>query len=165
MKRILLFFILALFTATAPMVWAKSRHTPMMQDVVADLAFAKDAVLIKRADGKLVAMEVEIARTPQQMHQGLMFRTSLASESGMLFLSSKTRKVTMWMKNTYIPLDMWFIDENGVIVDIKYHAKPESLQYISSSQPVLAVLEVNAGYTQKMGIALGDKVRYQAFGS
>lgn len=101
--------------------------------------------------------EVEVARTPQEQENGLMFRRKLAPNHGMLFLFSPPRDVGMWMKNTYVPLDMFFI-RGGKIVRIAENATPESLKLISSGQPVSAVLEVPGGTAQRIGVKAGDKV-------
>src|SRR5215467_8399760 len=108
--------------------------------------------------------KIEVAETPAQMTQGLMFRTSLALDAGMLFDYKEPTTTTMWMRNTLIPLDMLFVDERGRIVNIHERAVPQSLDIISSTAPVRAVIELNGGTAARLGIAPGDRVVYPAFG-
>lgn len=106
---------------------------------------------------------IETADTKAKMIKGLMFRKSLPSNSGMLFIFDKThpQPVSMWMKNTYIPLDMLFIDEAGKIIGIAQNTQPLSLKTISpTTKPVSAVVELNAGEVKKNNIKIGDKVVY-----
>lgn len=125
--------------------------------------FEQEPLHIQTRDGRSYDFTVEIAETPEQLRQGLMFRKHLAKEKGMLFLPDKERFMVMWMKNTLIPLDMVFIDRNGIIVDIAASTVPESLTQISPPMPVFAVLEINAGLTKEYGIVPGDKILHRAF--
>ena len=101
---------------------------------------------------------VEVARTRSQQIQGLMFRRRLDADAGMLFVYRRAARVRMWMKNTYVPLDMLFIDRTGVIVEIAQRTVPLSTRTIPSKKPVTAVLEVNAGTVARLGIEVGDRV-------
>jgi hypothetical protein len=107
---------------------------------------------------------VEIATTPQQMEQGLMFRPSLAPDAGMLFDYGTPSMAMMWMKNTLIPLDMLFVDARGRIVNIHERAVPGSLATIAAAAPVRAVIELNGGTAARLGIRPGDKVIFPIFG-
>jgi uncharacterized membrane protein (UPF0127 family) len=114
-----------------------------------------------------------IADSPAREQQGLMFVKNLASNQGMLFPQDEPRVMSMWMKNTLIPLDMLFIDANGMIVYIKHDATPQSESIITtpssvvftSSEPTLvkAVLEIAGGLSAKRDIEIGDQVRYSLF--
>ena len=106
---------------------------------------------------------VEIAKTDRQQRQGLMFRRRLASNEGMLFVYASPKILKMWMKNTYLPLDMLFIDASGRIVNIVERTVPGSLEIISSVERALAVLEVNGGTISRLKIQKGDRVRHPAF--
>ena len=106
---------------------------------------------------------VELAVTDDERAKGLMFRKEVPEGYGMLFDFKKEQMVTMWMKNTYISLDMIFIGDNGRIARIAERTTPESENIISSGQPVRAVLEVVAGTAKKLGIAAGDKVAHPIF--
>ena len=108
---------------------------------------------------------VEVAETPEQMEQGLMFRRNMAANAGMLFDYKEPTVATMWMRNTLIPLDMLFVDAQGRIVNIHERAVPQSLDVIAAASPVLAVIELNGGTAARLGIAPGDRVRHPIFGN
>jgi uncharacterized protein len=108
---------------------------------------------------------VELATTPRQMEQGLMFRTSLAADAGMLFDFKTPTLATMWMENTLIPLDMLFVDEHGRIVNIHERAIPRSRDVIVAAKPVRAVIELNGGTASRLGIKPGDEVIFPIFGN
>ena len=102
--------------------------------------------------------DVEIADTPQKSKIGLMFRHHLDADKGMLFLLPQKKLLYMWMKNTYISLDMLFFDSNGKIVKVIENTKPFSLEVLPSDIPVAGVLEVNAGTAQQLNINVGDYI-------
>ena len=106
---------------------------------------------------------IEVAENFDQQARGLMFRKTMADQNGMLFLFDENKIVKMWMKNTYIPLDIIFINRAGVIVHIAKDAVPESLDIISSQFPVIAAFEVNAGLTNRLNIKKGDRIIHPFF--
>jgi hypothetical protein len=108
---------------------------------------------------------VEVAETPAQMEQGLMFRRTMAPDAGMLFDYKTPTLATMWMRNTLIPLDMLFVDEQGRIVNIHERAVPQSLDVIAAAAPVRAVIELNGGTAARLGIVQGDRVQHPIFGN
>lgn len=108
---------------------------------------------------------IELAATPLARQRGLMFRQSMAADTGMLFNFEKDRQISMWMKNTFIPLDMLFIDAGGTIVSIAVNTTPHSMVRILSGVAVRAVLEVNAGTTERLGIKPGNTVLHEIFGN
>ena len=108
---------------------------------------------------------IELAETPAQMEQGLMFRRELAPDAGMLFDFKQPTMATMWMRNTLIPLDMLFVDANGRIVNIHERAVPQSDAIIAAASPVRAVIELNGGTVARLGIKPGDRVLFPIFGS
>ena len=110
------------------------------------------------------AIEVEVARTADERRVGLMHRTELAPDRGMLFDYGTTRQATMWMKNTLISLDMFFADEEGRIVTIAERTTPLSEKRISSGEPVRYVLEMIGGSARRLGIAVGDRLRHALIG-
>jgi hypothetical protein len=117
-----------------------------------------DIVSISAASGEEARFVVEIARTPAERSQGLMHRDRLDAEEGMLFVYEGEQPVTMWMRDTRIPLDMLFIGAEGTIVKIRERAVPYSEEVINSEKPVIAVLEVNGGTVSRYGIEAGDRV-------
>src|SRR6202042_1879843 len=106
---------------------------------------------------------VERATTEEEKTTGLMYRKELADGKGMLFDFSPEQEVSMWMKNTYIPLDMIFIRADGRILRIAENTEPMSTRIIASGGPGKAVREVIAGTAQKYGIAPGDRVAHPLF--
>ena len=100
---------------------------------------------------------VELALTPEQRSQGLMYRREMARDAGMLFdFGARPDRASMWMKNTYIPLDMLFIKPDGTIESIAERTVPHSLEALSSRGPVRYVLELNGGTAARLGIEPGD---------
>jgi uncharacterized membrane protein (UPF0127 family) len=108
---------------------------------------------------------VEMATTEEEKQTGLMYRKELADGKGMLFDFKPEQEVSMWMKNTYVSLDMIFIRADGRILRIAENTEPLSTKIISSQGPARAVLEVVAGTAQKYGIRPGDRVGHPLFGS
>jgi uncharacterized membrane protein (UPF0127 family) len=106
---------------------------------------------------------IELAVTDEERSKGLMYRKELPDGQGMLFDFEREQDVAMWMKNTYISLDMLFIRGDGTILRIAENTTPLSTRIIPSGGPVRAVLEVIAGTARKYGIAPGDKVAYPIF--
>jgi uncharacterized protein len=116
------------------------------------------------SDGKRLKLvfQVWLADTPSRMAQGLMFVRSLPRDRGMLFVHDQSQAMTMWMKNTYIPLDMVFIDGHGRIQQVVEQTTPHSLDLIRSQDPALAVLEIAGGEAQRLGIHPGQRVQHAA---
>lgn len=114
--------------------------------------------------GGVHAFEVEIADTPERQALGLMYRTVLPETKGMLFVYGGEHELTMWMRNTYIPLDMVFIRADGTVHRIEARTEPLSERTIASEGPVLAVLELAGGVAERLGLKPGDQVRHPAFG-
>jgi uncharacterized membrane protein (UPF0127 family) len=106
---------------------------------------------------------VEMAVTPEDQAQGLMFRRELPEGQGMLFDFQREQPATFWMKNTYVSLDMIFIRADGRILRIAENTVPLSEALVPSGGPVRAVLEVVAGTAKKLGIAPGDRVAHPIF--
>ncbi|MEX3009172.1 DUF192 domain-containing protein [Hoeflea sp. TYP-13] len=107
---------------------------------------------------------VELALTDQDRATGLMHREKMDENAGMLFRFDSVQPVLMWMKNTLLPLDMIFIRPDGTVADIHYNAVPHSEQIIRSSEPVLYVLEVNAGVAGKIDLRRGDQIIHPIIG-
>lgn len=123
-----------------------------------EMRFDKEPLLIQTAAGKVLHFTVEIAATPDQRARGLMFRRTMADDAGMIFDFDQPRRVTMWMENTILPLDMLFADHTGTIRHIKEKAVPYSRDIIDSMVAVKYVVELNAGIVTKLGIKPGDRI-------
>ena len=108
---------------------------------------------------------VEVAKTDEERATGLMYRKELAEGRGMLFDFSPEQPVSMWMKNTFIPLDMIFIRSDGRILRIAENTEPHSEKIISSGGLAKGVLEVIGGTARKYGIQAGDRVAHPLFGT
>ncbi|PWB83886.1 MAG: hypothetical protein C3F11_04325 [Methylocystaceae bacterium] len=109
-------------------------------------------------------LRVEMARTSKEREKGLMFRTSLAPDAGMLFDFHSEQTILMWMKNTPLSLDMIFVSSAGRVVSVAQETAPFSERVISSGAPASAVIEVNAGTARRLSVAVGDVVRHPIFG-
>ena len=120
---------------------------------------------ISNKNGTRSQFLVELMETPQERAQGLMFRKHLGEDQGMLFDFGKSDEVHMWMKNTFISLDMIFIREDGIIHRIEKNTEPHSLRTVASKGPVLGVLEIPAGTSVRLSLRPGDKVEHPMFGT
>lgn len=116
----------------------------------------KDVVTIRNKDGKEFVFHVELAKDNQERAKGLMGRKFMAEDAGMLFVFDDETSPTFWMKDTYIPLDILFMARDGEIHHIHHNAKPQDLSKITALRPALAVLELNGGIAEKLGIEEGD---------
>ncbi len=122
--------------------------------------FAKKELSIVTQSGEIHDFVVELADTDQKRQQGLMFRKTLEDNKGMLFIFDEIAQRSFWMKNTYIFLDMVFIDQNNQIVKIHPMARPHDLTPINSSHPIKAMIELKGGVTQSLGIHPRDHVKF-----
>jgi uncharacterized membrane protein (UPF0127 family) len=109
-------------------------------------------------NGSVIRLDVEVADSPDEWTHGLMDRTSLPEDAGMLFVFDDVVQRCFWMQDTLIPLDMIFIADNLTIIDIHRNATPLSEEHIYSSGPCRYVLEVNGGLCEADGIEIGDRV-------
>ena len=124
---------------------------------------ALESLAIATQGGQKQSFRVEVARNDADRAQGLMFRRSMPADQGMLFDFGRVEPVSMWMQNTYLSLDMLFIRLDGTIARIAANTEPLSTRTIPSGEPVLAVLELNAGTAAKLGIKPGDRVEHPIF--
>jgi len=108
---------------------------------------------------------VWVARTPEEFARGLMFVRKLAEDGGMLFAMEAEREISMWMRNTFVSLDILFADARGKIIKIHENATPHSLDHISSDGMAFAVLELPAGAAAKRSLSAGDMLRHAHFGN
>ena len=109
------------------------------------------------------AIDIEVTETPAEKAQGLMFRTRLADTAGMLFFYDTPQEITMWMRNTYIPLDMVFIRADGIVHRIEARTEPLSESIIASRGDVTACLELAGGAAERLGLKPGDRVEHRFF--
>ncbi|MFL2917990.1 MAG: DUF192 domain-containing protein [Thalassobaculaceae bacterium] len=135
----------------------------LMYNLCEASASVKSELSIITSNGSKHNFLVEVARTEEEKKIGLMFRKTLAKNAGMLFLYKREALRLMWMKNTFIPLDILFIDKEGVIKRVVKRTVPHSLATISSRQSVLAVLELRGGVTSSLDIKKGDRIYHPAF--
>lgn len=146
-------FALAAALAAASMTAALARDTAPVP---------REPLTVTTASGRHT-VEVEVADTEERKQLGLMFRTSLAPGHGMLFPYGRPQEITMWMRNTYISLDMVFIRGDGTVHRIERATEPMSEEIIASRGPVTAVLELAAGEADRLGIAPGARVEHPSF--
>ena len=116
-----------------------------------------DEVRIKTGSSEHV-FQTELALDGPSQTKGLMFRREMPADQGMLFIYDTEHVVNMWMKNTVLPLDMLFMKQDGTISRIARHTEPFSLAVVSSVEPVIGVLELNAGTADRLSIQVGDRM-------
>ncbi|GIW39539.1 MAG: hypothetical protein KatS3mg076_0116 [Candidatus Binatia bacterium] len=119
------------------------------------------AVVLELPGGEAVRVRVEVADTPEKRSLGLMYRKSLPAGTGMLFLFPDEEDHAFWMKNTWISLDMVFIDAHGTVVGVVPDARPGSTESLRVGTPSRYVLEVPAGFARRHGIGPGTRVRFE----
>lgn len=154
----------ALFAVTvlsALILWA----SPSEAGTSAQPPLERSALFVETQDGDLHRFVVELADDRESRRRGLMFRENLGPDEGMLFDFERERPVSMWMKNTLIPLDMVFIRASGRIAGIHSEAEPGSLASIRSPEPVRYVLEIPGGRAAELSIEAGDHVRHPRIAS
>ena len=156
MTRLLALLAVAGLCAGSAGVLAQSAPRPF-----ADLPRAEIQVITARGRHDF---KVWIADNERSRERGLMFVRELPAGHGMLFLFDRPRFVSFWMKNTYLSLDLVFIGQDGVVVNVARNAEPFSLKPIESDAPVTGVLELVAGTAAKIRLSAGDRVLHPAFG-
>jgi len=150
-RRILLGFLLFMLLGPA----ASAGNPPVID-------FHKGQLIIRTLRGDAL-IDIEIAETPEQQERGLMYRSELDGDKGMLFVFKEDKNVHMWMKNTEINLDMLFIDAHGKIVYIAHSVPAFSEKLVSSGYPVHAVLELPDSMAAIRHIHVGDYVIHSYF--
>ena len=124
--------------------------------------FERDELVIVANDGLRHVFDVYLATTPEQQRRGLMFVRELPERTGMLFVYEDAGIRSMWMKNTYISLDIVFARGDGTISSVIHDAKPLSLRSLSATEPVRFVLELNAGVARRLDIGAGSQIIWKA---
>jgi uncharacterized membrane protein (UPF0127 family) len=153
---------LLLLSTAAPACRSSGNPIKAEQATTADLP--SGATVVIPAAARSVTFRVELARTPEEVSRGLMFRPHLDPDAGMLFLFEGQEVHNFWMKNTLIPLDMLFIDRDGKIVGIVENAEPQTLTSRRVDQPSKYVLEIGGGVAARLGIRSGTKVEFRDVG-
>ncbi|MFT6346683.1 MAG: uncharacterized membrane protein (UPF0127 family) [Myxococcota bacterium] len=120
--------------------------------------FTQPLAIKSHKTGEIHQFLVKIAKNSQEKQKGLMFVKNLPDNYGMIFEFEKEQMINMWMKNTKIPLDMIFIDDEKKIIHIQHSTVPESLEIISSKFPALKILEINGGLAKKLSIKVSDEI-------
>lgn len=138
-----------------------SAATSLQSELPVSEAGLNQVALSVRTSDATHAFIVEVAETPAQQAEGLMFRTRMAPDKGMIFPFPEDRVASFWMKNTVIPLDIIFIRRDGTIESIAANTIPYSLASVLSNEPVATVLEIAGGRAAALGIKPGDLVTWQ----
>jgi len=125
-------------------------------------AMRRETLTLMTTQGAHV-IDIEVTETAAEKAQGLMFRTQLADKAGMLFFYEPPQEITMWMRNTYIPLDMVFIRADGVVHRIEARTEPLSETIVTSRGDVTACLELAGGAAERLGLRPGDRVEHRFF--
>ena len=126
-------------------------------------AFKKEGVLSffsKTGDNKIVTIDLEIADNDFERARGMMYRKNMDASTGMLFIMEREEYQSFWMRNTYVSLDILFLDKTFSIVHIEKYTQPLSDGSIPSEKRAKYVLEVKAGFCDRHGINTGDSIRY-----
>jgi uncharacterized protein len=147
-----------LFTALLTFLTLTVAHA--QEGSLLELSTFPKTTLEIRSGKQTHAFKIWLAQTPRQQQQGLMFVRDLPSDSGMLFIAEQPRVFTMWMKNTFIALDMVFIGKDGRIAKISERTTPHSLDIVSSDVPVAAILEIKGGEAARRSLHPGDRVSW-----
>lgn len=162
-----IFFSVILYTCLDKSVFNGKKELPQREIFSQSITtpdepiFFKEGELLfldKKTKKKIVQIDIEIADTPYERATGLMYRRSMPDTVGMLFIFKQSQPLFFWMKNTYIPLDIIFVDKHMQIVTIQKNTKPLSGNPIPSYEYAMYVVEVNAGFCDKNGITIGDYI-------
>ncbi|MCX2839675.1 DUF192 domain-containing protein [Salinimicrobium sp. MT39] len=150
----------SIFLATSVLLSCKDNKEPVQQDIAEPITFTKEAeaYLTKETGDTIQHLQLEIADDDYQRETGLMYRTSMEDDQGMIFIFEDEAPRGFYMKNTNIPLDLIFLDANNKVVSIQKNAQPKSLKTIPSEKPAQYVLEVNAGLSDQWNLAVGDSL-------
>ena len=150
--------LLALATLAAVALLATAR-ADSREDAIRPLAsFPKERIAVETRSARRHLFDAWRADTPATRAQGLMFVREMRADQAMVFVYPYAQLVSMWMKNTLIPLDMLFVDEGGCVVNVHERARPGSLDPIAADAPVVLVVELAGGTAKSLGIAPGDRV-------
>ncbi|RNC65491.1 DUF192 domain-containing protein [Proteiniphilum sp. X52] len=164
-RSVYLMVLLIVIAGLAVYFLQRSGNEPEIstQSEAIDIPFRKQGELFftSRQNGDTLAMiDIEVADNDQLRARGLMYRRSLPENAGMLFIQSMEEMQSFWMKNTYIPLDILFVNRDKEIVTIHANTTPLKEWNYASTKPAIYVVEVNAGFTNRHGIRTGDRIEF-----
>jgi uncharacterized protein len=134
-------------------------------DAQLDRIFPRSVMQIATPDARLHTFNIWVADDDQRRARGLMFVKQIADDDGMLFLYPQAIRAGMWMKNTFIPLDMLFVAADGKVMHVVENTEPQSLKTIEATSEVIAVIELKGGTAKRLHIAIGARVMHAAFGT
>jgi len=160
-------FVLWLVLTVFPIGGAKDKvrnASPSAKENTYEPKFKKEGELTflqPETNDTLKAIDIEFADTPEKIQYGMMYRKSMDENTGMLFLMGQQRRQSFWMKNTYVSLDIIFINDKGEVVSIQKNAEPLSESSLPSEGPASMVLEVKAGFSDTYGITKNTKVIFK----
>ena len=144
--------------ASCLLVLLFASHAVAQDDL--DSAFEKDVLIVHASENACYRLDIYVARSSAQKSRGLMFVRNLPETTGMLFIYDADANLSMWMKNTFIPLDILFVRADGTVSSIAYDTEPQSLQSIAALEPVRYVLELNAGVAEKLSIDQYSRIEW-----
>jgi uncharacterized membrane protein (UPF0127 family) len=149
---------IALAALAAVTALAAARADPGEDAIRPLTSFPKERIAVETRSARRHLFDAWRADTPATRAQGLMFVREMRADQAMIFVYPYAQLVGMWMKNTFIPLDMLFVDEGGCVVTVHEQAEPGSLDSITADAPVVLVVELAGGTAKSLGIAPGDRV-------
>jgi uncharacterized membrane protein (UPF0127 family) len=140
------------WVVTAALFGLLASAASAQDDADLDARFERDVAVIVASRNACHRFDIYLALTNPQQMRGLMFVRDLPETTGMLFVYDREGPRSMWMKNTFIPLDIAFIRRDGSVINIAYSTEPQSLKSIRANEPAQYVLELNAGVAERFGI-------------
>ncbi|MDH3350651.1 MAG: DUF192 domain-containing protein [Gammaproteobacteria bacterium] len=135
--------------------------TPGTANEDLDAAFARDVLIIQASEFACHRFDIYVAENDIQRRRGLMFVRDMAPMTGMLFVYDRSDYVAMWMKNTFIALDMLFVRADGTVASVAHNTEPQSLRSVASKEPVKFVLELNAGTAARLFIDENSRIHWE----
>jgi uncharacterized protein len=157
------FFPIRFASVVALLLLAAPAFAGSADDVQLDRAFPRSELQIATPDARLHKFKIWVADNDQRRARGLMFVKQLADDEGMLFIYPQAMRAGMWMKNTFIPLDMLFVAADGKVMHVVENTEPHSLKTIEATSDVIAVIELKGGTASRLHIAKGARVMHAAF--
>ncbi len=155
--------VLAIVAIIYALVDEEETTPPATEVAVEEPQFQEEGSLVflnQDSEDTLARIAIEVAKNEEEREQGLMYRSQMAADRGMLFVFPNAQPRAFWMKNTKIPLDIIYVDQNKAIVNIHKSAMPYSTQSVPSGRDAMYVVEVNEGFTTRHDIKVGDHIGF-----